>query len=389
LVENKIKCGEKMKTLSKTAKRKVMAALASTSLTLFLAFTVLALTIPASAQHYNRIDLTADQSTVSATAPNPDPNLLNSWGLARSSTSAWWVSDNHGGVSTLYDGNGAPQTLIVTVPPPQDVTGQASPTGVVFNPTTSFQVGTDLQAIFIFATEDGTISGWNPHLNPTVAVRKINRPGAAIYKGLAIAQTTRGPRLYATNFVSGQVEVFDGKFRPVALNGLAFRDPFLAGKTNWSAFGIQNVGGNIVVTFAKRNPGDTDEEHGAGFGRVAIFDTEGNFLTELQQGSWMNAPWGIALSPGDFGAFSHRILIGNFGSGNIHAFNTITGKHEGQLLNADGSPLFIENLWALSFGSGTTGLFNELFFTSGPNDENDGLFGKVTVVSTEQRGNTE
>jgi len=372
-----------MRTVSKIAMRKVVTY-ASSSATLFLA-----LTIPAFSQGYNRIDLTADQTGVSATAPNIDPNLMNSWGLARSSTSAWWVSDNHTGFSTLYDGNGVAQKLVVTVPPPQDVPEMAAPTGVIFNPTTSFQVGTDLAAIFIFATEDGTISGWNPHVNPTAAVRMVNPPGAAIYKGLAIAQTTKGPYLYATNFVTGRVEVFDGGFFPVRLNEHAFLNPYLEGKRGWSAFGIQNVGGNIVVTYARREPGATDEEHGPGLGRVAIFDTDGRFLTELEPGPWMNAPWGIALSPGDFGAFSHRILIGNFGSGNIHAFNAFTGRYEGQLMDANGNPLFVENLWALSFGSGNTGLLNELFFTSGPNDENDGVFGKVTVVSTEQRGNTE
>ena len=388
-----------MKTLAKTPMQKTLAACGGTSLTLFLTlttltFTILASTVPASAQLYNRIDLTADQTSISTQTVNPDANLLNSWGLARSSTSAWWIADNHSGLSTLYDGNGVPQTLVVTVPTPQDVTGQSAPTGMIFNPTKAFQVGTDAtgaaqSGIFLFATEDGTISGWNPHINPTVAVRMVNRPGKAIYKGLAIAQTKKGPFLYTTNFVTGKVEVFDGGFQPVRLNSTAFVNPHLAGNPNWSAFGIQNVGGNIVVTYARRRPGDTDEQHGAGFGRVAIFDTDGRFVSELEQGLWMNAPWGIALSPSDFGAFSHRILIGNFGSGNIHAFNAITGKHEGQLLNADGSPLFIENVWSLSFGSGTTGLLNELFFTSGPNDENDGLFGKVTVVSTEQRGNTE
>jgi uncharacterized protein (TIGR03118 family) len=376
--------------LSKTSTRRVLGSFASASLTFFLAFAV-----PATAQHYNRVDLTSDQpsqappATAAVNNVNPDPNLLNSWGLARSATSAWWVADNHAGVSTLYDGNGVPQKLVVTVPPPKDVTGLAAPTGVIFNATTSFEVAPMQPAIFLFATEDGTISGWNPRVNPTVAVREVNRPGKAIYKGLAIAQTDKGPYLYATNFVSGKVEVFDCKFNPIRLNEWAFRNPHLIGRRDWSAFGIQNVGGNIVVTYAKREPGDTDEEHGAGFGRVAIFDTDGRFLSELEQGPWMNAPWGIALSPADFGAFSHRILIGNFGSGHIQAFNTITGRHEGRLLNPDGTPLFIENVWALSFGSGTTGLFNELFFTSGPNDENDGLFGKITVVSAEQRGNAE
>jgi uncharacterized protein (TIGR03118 family) len=349
----------------------------------------LALSATSSAQHYNRVDLTADQSSISAEHVVVDPNLVNSWGLARSSSSAWWVSDNHAGLSTLYDGNGNAQPLVVTVPPPKDVTGASAPTGITFNPTTSFQVAPDQPAIFLFATEDGTISGWNPRVNPTVAVRMVNQPGKAIYKGLAIAKKDERAFLYATNFVTGRVDVFDGKFHRIHTTDDAFRNPNLQDEDRWSAFGIQNVGGTIVVTYARRKPGETDEEHGAGLGRVAIFDTEGRFLSELQRGSWMNAPWGIALCPGDFGAFSHRLLIGNFGSGNIHAFNTFTGKHEGQILNPDGSPLTIDSLWALSFGSGTTGLFNELFFTSGPNDENDGLFGKVTVVSTEQKGNTE
>ena len=321
----------------------------------------LALSATSSAQHYNRVDLTADQSSISAAHVVVDPNLVNSWGLARSSSSAWWVSDNHAGLSTLYDGTGNAQPLVVTVPPPKDVTSASAPTGITFNPTTSFQVAPDQPAIFLFATEDGTISGWNPRVNPTVAVRMVNQPGKAVYKGLAIAKKDERAFLYATNFVTGRVDVFDGKFHRIHTTDDAFRNPNLQDEDRWSAFGIQNVGGNIVVTYARRKPGETDEEHGAGLGRVAIFDTDGRFLSELQRGSWMN----------------------------IHAFNTFTGKHEGQILNPDGSPLTIDSLWALSFGSGTTGLFNELFFTSGPNDENDGLFGKVTVVSTEQKGNTE
>jgi uncharacterized protein (TIGR03118 family) len=370
---------KKMKHLSEICTRKIESVFTSVAFTFLLGTT-----LPAAAQHYNRVDLTADPAII-APAPtgapliNPDQNLLNSWGLARSGTSAWWIADNHAGVSTLYDGNGVPQPLVVTVPPPKDVTGLAAPTGIVFNATTSFEVASGQHAIFIFATEDGTISGWNPRVNPTQAIRMVNRPGKAIYKGLALAQTVHGPYLYATNFVTGEVEIFNSAFKRVHFSPIEFRNPFLIGKTNWSAFGIQNVGGNIVVTYARRKPGEDDEEHGNGFGRVAIFDPEGHFLTELQFGPWMNAPWGIALSPADFGAFSHRLLIGNFGSGYVEVFNTITGRHEGRLLNPDGSPLFIEDLWALSFGSGTTG----------PNEEEDGLFGKITVVDTEQRGNAE
>jgi len=364
--------------------RNRLAAYAGVSLTLFLG-----LGLPANAQRYNRTDLTTDQATTSPALTNHDPHLINSWGLARSSGSAWWVNDNHTGFSTLYDGNGVPQQLVVTVPTPKDVSGTSAPTGIVFNPTASFEVASGRPAFFIFVTEDGTISGWNPKVNPTNAIRMVNRPGDAIYKGLAIAQTGKGTFLYATNFKTGNVEVFDSRFHLVKLSSPAFRNPNLPDTVNWSAFGIQNVGGNIVVTYANRLPGDTDEHHGPGLGRVAIFDTDGRFLSELQPGPWMNAPWGIALSPSDFGAFSHRLLIGNFGSGNIHAFNPFTGRHEGQLMDPNGEPLFIDSVWALGFGSGNTGLLNELFFTSGPHDENNGLFGKLSVINSEQRGNTE
>jgi uncharacterized protein (TIGR03118 family) len=173
------------------------------------------------------------------------------------------------------------------------------------------------------------------------------------------------------------------------LNPSAFRNPRLQDTVNWSAFGIQNIGGNIIVTYASRQPETPMNAAWRRSGPRRNLDTDGRFLTELQPGPWMNAPWGIALSPSDFGAFSHRFLIGNFGSGNIHAFNAITGRHEGRLMDANGEPLFIDSVWALGFGSGTTGLLNELFFTSGPHDENNGLFGKLSVVSTEQRGNTE
>jgi uncharacterized protein (TIGR03118 family) len=254
----------------------------------------LALSATSSAQHYNRVDLTADQSSISAAHVVVDANLVNSWGLARSSSSAWWVSDNHAGLSTLYDGTGNAQPLVVTVPPPKDVTGASAPTGITFNPTTSFQVAPDQPAIFLFATEDGTISGWNPRVNPTVAVRMVNQPGKAVYKGLAIAKKDERAFLYATNFVTGRVDVFDGKFHRIHTTDDAFRNPNLQDEDRWSAFGIQNVGGNIVVTYARRKPGETDEEHGAGLGRVAIFDTDGRFFSELQRGSWMNAPWGIA-----------------------------------------------------------------------------------------------
>jgi uncharacterized protein (TIGR03118 family) len=341
------------------------------------------------AQHYTRTDLTENAAGVSASATvHIDANLVNAWGLARGSGSPWWVADNGTGKSTLYDSTGTPQSLVVTIPPPLGQDGSSAPTGTAFNFTTGFQVAANKPAVFLFATEDGTISGWNPTVDATNAIRKVNRPQKAIYKGLAIAMSAAGPRLYATNFKSGEVEVFDAGFNRIYLGGEAFRSE--AGE-DYAPFGIQNVGGNLVVTFAKREPGSTDELHGAGLGRVMVFDPNGRLLLRLQKGSWLNAPWGIALAPGDFGAFSHRLLIGNFGDGTIQVFNTITGRHEGQLLDSAGRALAIDGLWSLSFGgdSARNGLATELFFTAGPNDEHDGLLGKVTAVTTELRGNSE
>ena len=339
------------------------------------------------AQHYTRTDLTANRSGISSAA-NIDPNLVNAWGLSRSSGSPWWISDNGTGLSTLYDATGIPQSLVVTIPGPGGQ-GASAPTGTVFNYTGAFNVAPGESAFFLFVTEDGTISGWNPNVNQTNAIITVdNSKKGAIYKGCALAMTRSGPRLYVSNFASGQVEVYDGNFRLIK-DDVAFVDSRLP--QHYAPFGIQNVGGNIVITFAQRSPGSHDENHGPGLGFVDIFDVKGNLVLSLQHGKFMNAPWGITQAPADFGAFSHRFLIGNFGDGTINAFNAITGKWEGWLLNPDGSFLTIDGLWALSFAgdNAKSGLGVDLYFTSGPNDESDGVFGMITPVSSEQRGNTE
>ena len=338
------------------------------------------------AQHYTRTDLTTDNASVSP-APNIDPNLVNPWGMARSSGGPWWISDNGTSVSTLYDSTGLPKSLVVSIPAPDGQPG-GTPTGTVFNYTGAFEVASGFSAVFLFATEDGTISGWNPGANATNAIIKVNRSGNAVYKGLAIATTPQGPRIYATNFQSGGVEVFEGHFHLIHVGG-GFLDPNLP--ANYAPFGIQNVGGNIVVTFAHRKPGSHDEDHGPGLGFVDVFDTSGRLLLRLQHGSYFNAPWGIAQAPGDFGPFSHRLLIGNFGDGWIHAFNAVNGKLEGTMLDPTGAPIAIGGLWGLSFGgeNANSGLATELFFTAGANDEADGIFGKLTATPSEGRGNTE
>ena len=347
----------------------------------------------AAAQHYIRTDLTTNSSSVSPTAAHIDTNLKNAWGLARSTGSFWWVSDNGTGVSTLYDPAGAPQSLIVTIPLPSGQNGTSAPTGAVFNFTTAFELAPGKPAVFLFVTEDGTIAGWNPGVNATNAVIKVNHNGEANYKGCALASTPFGPRLYVTNFEKRRIEVYDGNFNPVPTFG-GFRFPGQGSRQGLqlTPFNVQNVGGNLVVTYAYKEPGEEDEAHGAGLGQVAVFNVFGRPLARLQHGSWLNAPWGVALSPSDFGAFPHRLLIGQFGDGTIQVYNLLSGKHEGALLNSDNdNAMSIDGLWAISFAgdNANSGLARELYFTAGPNDEEDGLFGKIAAVGTETRGNTE
>jgi uncharacterized protein (TIGR03118 family) len=364
---------------------------------LMLAATFLALLMPpiSSAQKYHRTDLTTDSSSVSG-APNVDPQLLNAWGMSRGSGGPWWISDNGSGLTTVYDGAGAPfvppgaaTPLVVKIATP-DGTGTAAPTGTVFNPTTAFQMKGG-KAIFLFVTEDGTISGWNPAADfANTIIIKDNSKRGAVYKGCAIATPSFGPRFYATNFASGRVEVYTGNFvRIEAGDRDAFHIPGIP--ANYAPFNIQTIGSNLVVTFAHRSPGSLDEDHGRGLGYVGVFTPTGRLLVALQHGPWFNAPWGIAMAPSDFGKFTHRLLIGNFGDGTVNAFNIVTGKHEGTMLDdTTGMPLAIDGLWALNFGADSTndGMATSLYFTAGPNDEADGVLGTLTATS-DQPGNSQ
>ncbi len=334
------------------------------------------------AQHFNSTILTADIASTAPTAPNLDPNLVNPWGVARSSGSPWWVADNGTGLTSLFNAAGA-TTGTFTVP---GLNGAPSaPTGTVFNFTSGFDVTNGHKAIFIFATEDGTISAWNG--GPT-AVLKVDRSSSAVYKGCAIALVNGDPYLYVTNFKTGAVEVFNSGFVR-AFTPAGFLMPSLP--PDYAPFGIQNVGGNLVVTYARRDPGSKDEDHGPGLGFVAIFNPFGRMLRILPHGDYFNAPWGIAMAPGDFGTFSHRLLIGNFGDGTIHAFDPISGEFQGTLLaTGTSSPLVVEGLWAISFGNNANaGSAIEMYFTAGANDENNGILGKITPLASEQRGNGE
>ncbi len=323
-------------------------------------------------QHYQQTNLASDVPGLAATT---DSHLVNAWGLTRSATSPWWVADNGTGLSTVYNGAGIPLSLVVTIPNAPGATDPAAPTGTVFNGVaTDFLVAPGRPAHFLFATEDGTISGWN---SGTTAVPLVNNAGNAVYKGLAIASLNGAQFLYATNFMAGTVDVFDGALHPVMLGANAFHDPNLP--SDFAPFGIQAIGGSIYVTFAQTQPGSVDEAHGPGKGFVAVFSPDGTFQKRLRWGAWFNAPWGVAQAPSNFGGFSHLVLVGQFGSGKIAAFDAEDGDFRGMMRTSTGQTLMIDGLWALGFGNGANaGPNNTLFFTAGPDDEAHGLFGTIT-----------
>jgi uncharacterized protein (TIGR03118 family) len=309
-----------------------------------------------------------------------DPDLVNPWGLSRSATSPWWVADNGTGLSTLYNGAGAKQGLIVTIPPPVGSSGSSAPTGTVFNGSSDFQVGTNQPARFLFATEEGTIAGWNPAANPTTAITKVDNSGHAIYKGLALGQIGGVNYLYAANFHTGNVEVFDKNYAPVDLGAAAFHDSHLP--MGYAPFNVQAIGDKIFVAYAKQDEEKIDEVAGPGRGFVTAFTTSGVLSMRLKWGPWFNAPWGVAMASANFGRFSNMILVGQFGSGKIAAFDPASGQFRGLVREMHHHPLKIEGLWALSFGNGAgAGPVDTLYFSAGIDGEAHGLFGTITALA--------
>jgi uncharacterized protein (TIGR03118 family) len=343
-------------------------------------------------QQYHQTNLVAGGHTtgVPAGVPN-DSDLVNPWGLARSTTSPWWVADNGTGKSTLYNGQGNKQGLVVTVPgSPPPSTG--TPTGVVFNGSQGFALPSVGPAHFIFVSEDGSISGWN---SDGSAVTVVPGSNASVFKGVTIAQRDGAQFLYVADFRQGNIKVYNTSFKRVFFSPLAFFDFFLP--RGYAPFNVANIGGNLYVAFAKQDQAKHDEVDGAGFGFVDVFTPEGFLLQRLQHGDWFNAPWGLVLAPSDFGSASHKLLVGQFGSGEILVFNPVSGKFEGKLLDDNNHTIQIEGLWGISFGSGiasgtddkgnpllgTSGPANTLFFNAGVNGENGGLFGTLTPVSAD------
>ena len=306
-------------------------------------------------------------SDVPGAAAKVDPNLVNAWGLTAGPTTPWWVADNGTDRSTLYSADGTIVPLVVQVP--------IHPTGTVFWSFTS-------RAIFVFATEAGTIRGWHRTQGTQTVILADRSAQGAIYKGLAFAVTPGGDRFYATDFHNARVDVFDGSLNLISSPG-AFVDSQLP--AGYAPFGIQTIGSRVFVTYAKQDADAVDELHGQSFGFVDDYDTSGNLLGRIAQHGQLNAPWGLALAPANFGRFSGDLLVGNFGDGQINAFEELANghfEHRGELRTGDGKSLSIDGLWALQFGHGApnNGPANTLFFTAGPDDENHGLFGTIQAA---------
>jgi uncharacterized protein (TIGR03118 family) len=380
-------------------------------------------------------------SDLPGVAQNLDPNLVNPWGISESGGSPFWISDNGTGVSTLYNSQGQPQPpgtnpphapLIVSIPTPDDPLGASgTPTGTVFNtfgganagfkvsgfnnPTTGDPVATSAPSVFLFATEDGTIVGWNPGVNPQGFVKanagtygiiaKDNSASGAVYKGLTIAAGTGGSTLisgdpnskallYAANFSAGTIDVFDPDFSAAKTAPGAFTDGSLP--KGYAPFNVQVLGTKLYVTYAKQDDTKHDEVDGRGLGFVDSYNLDGTGVQRLVSRGDLNAPWGLAIAPtssatSNFGSLAGALLVGNFGDGRIHAYNATTGAPLGTLKDPDGEPIQIPGLWALQVGNGGNGGDSgTVYFTAGLDHENHGLFGSLAgVAAGTPEGNAE
>jgi uncharacterized protein (TIGR03118 family) len=355
----------------------------------------------------NRYVVTNLTSDLPGIAPHTDPVLQNAWGVAFTpGASPFWIADNATGCSTLYDGQGAiASTLQVKLPlpggsvpatackhvdpsnPPNPT--PAAPTGLVWNPTTTFLVpGTTSPATFIWDTEDGTISAWTGGLTPPDhAVLAIDNSPNAVYKGLVFGTNVHGVFLFATNFRAGTIDVFapngSGGFRPATSTEVegSFTDPKIP--AGFAPFGIQNINGDLFVTYALQNAAKHDDVAGPGNGFVDVFDTNGHLLRRFASRGALNSPWGVTRASFAFGRFSGDILVGNFGDGKISTFDS-DGHFLGTLKDSENHPIVIDGLWTLTLGGGRNSSSDTLYFTAGPNGETNGLFGTITPEPTHE-----
>ena len=316
---------------------------------------------------YTRTDLVSD---IPGLAQQTDPNLVNPWGLTLGNE--FWVANNGTGTSTLYDLDGNPLPLVVTIPPSASNTGLSLPTGQVFNPGSNFVVSNGTAsgpAIFIFVGEDGSISGWNPAVDLNNAILAVDHgANGAVYKGFAISDGL--DRLYATDFHHNKVEIYDGSFTEID-TASTFVDPTMP--ADYSPFGIQSINGSIYVTYGLQDATKTGDVAGPGHGFVSVFDTDGNFIKRLISHRPLNSPWGVALAPASFGKLSGRLLVGNFGNGRINSFDLNTGASLGPMRKSNGAPMAIGGLWALLF------VGTDLYTTAGIDGEAHGLFSEINA----------
>jgi uncharacterized protein (TIGR03118 family) len=314
-------------------------------------------------------------------AAHVDPNLINGWGIAFNPKGYVWVANQGTSTSTLYDGQGVQQSLIVTVP--AGAGGKAGPTGIVFNGTQDFKVtqnGASGVAAFIFVGTGGTVSGWAPSVNGTQAITMVdtaaNGGTPSAYTGLTLTSYAGVNYLYAADFRNNRVDVYDTTWKKVTLPGGSFVDPNLP--AGYAPFGIQAIGNRIYVTYAQHAPSGPRENLGAGLGIVDVFDPSGAMLSRFATGGALNAPWGVALAPANFGGFGNMLLVGNFGDGKINVYDPATGAQVGTLSKADKTPIVIDGLWGIAFGNGINSQpTNTLFYAAGPGDGAHGLYGRI------------
>jgi uncharacterized protein (TIGR03118 family) len=324
----------------------------------------------AAENNYKQKNLVSDTQGL---APITDSNLINPWGVAFLPGTPFWISGNNGGESALFDKTGARAGLF-TIPSPAGSSNFSTPSGMVANAMGGFNVN-GAASLFIFATEDGTISGWNGHGSAAVRAVDNSRTGA-VYKGLAMISNASGNFLLAANFNSGAIDVFDSNFKAANLSG-TFTDPALP--AGFAPFGIHVINNFVVVTFALQDDARRHPMRAPGAGHVDLFDLNGNLVRHIAAQGALNAPWGAVMAPSTFGAFAGKLLVGNFGDGAINAFDFASGTFLGQLQDSNGTVIRNASLWDLVFDpSGKTGDPNTLYLTAGLANEHHGLFAALT-----------
>ncbi len=349
-----------------------------TALAACLGIGLFTVSVPARAQY----KVTVLASNQVGQARTIDPLLANAWGLARSATSPWWISDNDTGWSTIYDANGGQKSLRVSIPTagngpasPNGLNGPGTPTGIVFNGSSDFQID-GVPSSFIFATLDGTISAWPGGNRNQATIAVDNSAAKSMYTGLAITNRPSGNLLYAADNANNEIDMFDANFNLVK----SFGDP--SAPSNLSVFGVQDINGLLYVAYAVPNIG-------AG-GLIDLFTEDGTFVKTLIHGNQLNQAWGIAAAPGNFGPLSNTLLVSNNSiNGTINAFDPISGKFVGTMRDQNGKPIVLNNLWGIAFGGGNTtnGAANTLFVTVGPGIGANELAGTFLSIRFAPSGN--